>query len=118
MALQPIQFIEEGLIATSLPVGRGDLFDHRHQRLGDESSAIDTEMAACVGIVHCGFGYGCTGTRQLRPGEVGHLSARGFRAGRVRTCGDQIGNGAAGITTGDQSLTDEHGVGACSGVCE
>jgi hypothetical protein len=36
----------------------------------------------------------------------------------MRTCGDQIGNGAAGITTGDQSLTDEHGIGARSGICE
>jgi hypothetical protein len=36
----------------------------------------------------------------------------------MRTCGDQIGYGAAGITTGDQSLTDEHGVGACPGVCK
>jgi hypothetical protein len=36
----------------------------------------------------------------------------------MRTCGDQIGNGATRITTGDQSLADEHGIGACPGVCE
>jgi hypothetical protein len=30
----------------------------------------------------------------------------------MRACGDQIGNGATRIATGDQTLTDEHGVGA------
>jgi hypothetical protein len=72
VALQPIQFIKKRLITTSLLVCGGDLFDHRHQRFGDESSAVDTEVAACVRIVNCGFGDGRAGTRQLRPGEVGH----------------------------------------------
>ena len=34
----------------------------------------------------------------------------------MRACGDQIGDGAAGITTGDQTLADENGVGARAGV--
>ncbi len=34
----------------------------------------------------------------------------------MRACGDQIGDGAAGITTGDQTLADEHRVGARTGV--
>ena len=36
----------------------------------------------------------------------------------MRACGDQIGNGAAGIATGDQPLADEHGVGARAGIGE
>ncbi len=118
MPLQPVQFVEESLVAAGLLIGGGDLLDDGHQRLGDEPPAVDTEMALRIGIVDGGFGDGRAGTRQLRAGEVGHLSARGFRAGRMRACGDQIGNGAAGITTGDQPLADEHRVGACAGVGE
>ena len=36
----------------------------------------------------------------------------------MRACGDQIGNGATGIATGDQSLADQNRVGARSRVCE
>ena len=36
----------------------------------------------------------------------------------MRACGDQIGNGAAGIATGDQPLADEHRIGARAGVGE
>ena len=36
----------------------------------------------------------------------------------MRACGHQIGNGAAGITAGDQSLADEHRVGTRAGVRE
>lgn len=75
MALQAIQFVEKFLVTPSFFVGGGYLLDHGHQRLGDESSSVDTEMAPGIGIVGGGFGHRRAGTRQLRAGEVGHLSA-------------------------------------------
>ena len=34
----------------------------------------------------------------------------------MRACGDQIGYGAARITTGDQALADEHRIGTRPGI--
>ena len=79
MALQPIQFIEERLIATSLLVGRGHLFDDGHQRFGNEPAAVHAEMAARVGIMGGRFGHCGAGARQFRFQVSGHL-ARRFRA--------------------------------------
>ena len=73
--LQPVQLVEECLVAAGLLVCGGDLLDDRHQRLGNESSAVDTEMALGVGIVDGGFGDGRARTRQLRAGEIRHCSA-------------------------------------------
>ena len=85
MPLQPVQLVEECLVAAGLFVGGGDLLDHGHQRLGDESSAVDTEMALGVGIVDGRLGDRRTGTRQLRAGEIGHwLSGR--VSGRTDAC--------------------------------
>ena len=70
--LQPVELVEEFLVATGLFVGRGDLLDHRHQGLGDISAAVHTEMATTVGIVVGRFGDGRAGTRQLRAHDVCH----------------------------------------------
>ena len=85
MPLQPIQFVEESLVTAGLLVGRGDFLDHGHQRLGNESSSVDTEMALGVGIVGGRFGDRRTGTRQLWAGEIGHcVSVR--VSGRTDAC--------------------------------
>ncbi len=77
MALQSVQFVEEGLIGPGLLVRGGDLFDHRHQGFGDQPSAVGAEVPLGVRVVDGGFGDGCAGTRQLRAGEIGHyLSGR------------------------------------------
>ena len=73
--LQPVQLVEECLVAAGLLVGGGDLLDDGHQRLGDESSPVDTEMALGIGVVDGRFGDGRAGTRQLGAGEIGHWSA-------------------------------------------
>ncbi len=70
--LQPVQLVEELLVAARLLVGGGDFLDHGHQRLGNQSSAVGTEMAPGVGIVDGRFGDRRTGTRQLWAGEIGH----------------------------------------------
>lgn len=118
MPLQAIQFVEERLVAARLLIGRGDLLDDGHQRFWNESSAVRTEMATRVGIVTGMFCDTRARLRQLRAGEIGHLSACGFRARRMHACGDQIGNGASGIATGDQPLADEHRIGTRARVGE
>ncbi len=75
VALQPIQFVEELLVTARLLVGGRDFLDDGHQRFGDESSSVDTEMALGVGIVDGRFGDGRAGTRQFRAGGIGHWSA-------------------------------------------
>ena len=54
--LQAVEFVEERRIHTRLLVLGGDLLDHRHQRLGDVSAAVDAEMALAVGFVTAAFG--------------------------------------------------------------
>ena len=73
--LQPVELIEERLVAAGLLIGRGDLFDHRHQRLGNQPAPVGTEMAQCVGIVNGGFSNACAGTGQFGPREIRHQSA-------------------------------------------
>ena len=70
--LQAIQLIEEFLVTARLFVRGGDLLDDGHQRFGDESSSVDTEMALGVGIVGGRLRDRRAGTRQLRAGEIGH----------------------------------------------
>ena len=61
--LQSIQFIEEGLVAAGLLIGRGDLLDDGHQRLGDIPAAVRAEMSPRVRVMGSGFGHGRTGAR-------------------------------------------------------
>jgi hypothetical protein len=72
MPLQPVQLVEESLVTTRLFICGSDLLDHRHQCLGNEPPAVDTEMATRIGIVDGGFGHGRARTRQLGAGEIRH----------------------------------------------
>ena len=70
--LQPVELVEVRLVGAHLLVGGGDFLDDRHQRLGDESPAVHTEMTTRVGVVDGGFGDGGTGTRKFRARDVRH----------------------------------------------
>ena len=61
--LQLVELVQELLVGAGLLIGRGDFLDHRHQRLGDVPSAVDTEMSTSVGVVVGRFGDGGAGTR-------------------------------------------------------
>ncbi len=63
--LQAIELVEVSLVGAYLLVGRGDFLNDGHQRLGDESPAIDTEVTTRVGIVGSGLGDGGAGTRKF-----------------------------------------------------
>ncbi len=48
VALQPVEFVEEVVVRASLLVLRGDLLDHRHERLGYVPTAVDPPVATRV----------------------------------------------------------------------
>ncbi len=76
VALQPVQFVEEGGIEATLLIFRGDLLDHRHQRLRHMPAAVDAEVAARIRLVLAAL---MDAVRCL--GQYCHLCHRPRRAG-------------------------------------
>jgi hypothetical protein len=71
VALQPVELGEKLAVASNLVVLGGDLFDDAHQRFRYETSAVDSEMAADVGIVRA-----TVGQPQARPRKIAAFGKR------------------------------------------
>lgn len=83
MDLQPVEGVEELLVGAHLVVGGGDLLDHPHQGFGDETPAVDAEVAADVRVVRGRFGDGGTGAGQVGARRTCHQRVSGPASGRT-----------------------------------
>ena len=63
--LQVVEFVKERLVGAGLLVGRGDLLDNSHQRLGHIAPAENPEVTARIRVVQCRFGDSRTGAGQV-----------------------------------------------------